>query len=75
MSSTPSFIFAMLSRLIIPCVSGKSGQCKLMTSLLAKSSFKVTICAVSSPGARASYASTSMPKAAANFAVALPMRP
>ena len=42
MRITPSFIFAMVSLLLIPLVSGKSGQCREITSDCCNNSSKVT---------------------------------
>ena len=74
---TPSFIFAMLSRLMIPRVFGKSGQCRVITSESARRTSSGTYSPRARPSSQgnASYASTRIPIALAIFPVARPIRP
>ena len=70
MRITPSFIFAMVSRLISPLLSARRGQCREITSLRrSSSSMGTTKSSVPCPLA----AMTSMPKARASAAVARPI--
>ena len=77
MRIAPSFIFAMLSRLMIPAVSGNSGQCSETTSASASSVSSGTYSAIARPSSVSVrlYASTRIPIARAMRPTCRPMRP
>ena len=77
MRIAPSFIFAMLALLMMPSVSGNSGQCSEMTSASASSVSSETYSAIARPVSVSVRlcASTRIPSARAMRPTRCPIRP
>ena len=77
MRMTPSFIFAMVSLLMMPCVCGLRGQCRKMTSDSAKRVSGSTYAAAFLPSSVSCglQAMTFMPMALRIPAVVIPILP